>query len=161
MKKTNNQTSLLLLAALVLMGCNGSEDIVVQPPNNNYKVWQVVGNATQGDIVVDDVESEDGTRAAFAGGNTDRFAILWDQGDMVDVYQGDTKVGTLTPTSSSYGTAYATLSGTLEGSFSVGDELTLYLNGRSVDFTGQNGSLQSISSKAYAMKNVSVLTMCS
>lgn len=53
------------------------------------------------------------------------------------VKNGTTTVaGTLTADVSAGNSAYATLTGTLMGTFAVGDELTLYYHSASLDYTG-------------------------
>ena len=156
MKKSVYLQSLLSVAVLLLSGCSGSDELSsIKPPEELSTGWNAVASATHDSITVEP-EMNNVTRAAFSGGNTDRFAILWDQGDKIHVYKGNDKVGELTPPSSQYGVAYANLSGSLTGSFSEGEELYFYTNGKSVDFTGQTGTLQSVSSKAYAAKLVPV-----
>lgn len=158
MKANYNSLVLLFGMATFLTGCTGSEDITVSVSPPEQLIWNATLNATQGSVLLEDNDTTGLTRAAFVGGNTDRFMTAWDQGDVVMVYKGSTKVGEMTPASSSYGTIHATLNGTLTGPFSEGDVLTLYLPSKSMDFTGQKGTIQSISSKSFQTNTVTVLS---
>ena len=147
--------SYLLAAVAVLTACSNSEEWTGAPPQSSlYGSWMAKVTASRDSVVTNFDELQ--TRAAFVGGNTDRFMTAWDQGDIVRVYKGSDLVGTMTPLSSYYGTVTAELEGTLTGPFAVNDELTLYLPSIAMDFTGQTGTLQSVSAKSYQVKSAIV-----
>ncbi|MBQ9230087.1 MAG: hypothetical protein IJ190_02790 [Prevotella sp.] len=135
-----------------LTGCS-SEDaasLVTQPPE--VRTWDVAVDAT-GESVEDIEDLSSSIRAIFYGGNNGhRFYFIWDTGDKVDVYKGDTKLGTLTP--SKYGNETTTLTGTLTGAIAVSDVLKLYLPSRAYDYTGQDATMKMLSSK-YAFQESS------
>ena len=144
--------TLLAGASLFMAGCS-SED--VSGGEQSQRIWKaIVPGAVKGDVA----EAGDGTRALFVGGHTNRYGALWDDGDVVQVYrQNGTKVdGQLTPDESSWGTKSATLNGTLTGSFAVEEQLTLYQPSKTMDFTGQKGTLQTASDKTYQTGTVTV-----
>lgn len=86
------------------------------------------------------------TRAISVGGNNCHTLYTnWDNGDKVRVVQGTTKLEQLTADVSAGNTAYATLTGTLTGTFNVGDELTLYYHVADLDYTGQTGTIGCVS----------------
>ena len=101
------------------------------------RVWKVSVNAGPA--------SE--TRAVSVGGNDGKTLYTnWDQGDLVRVVKSDgTALEQLSADVSAGNTAYATLTGTLTGTFSVGDVLSLYYHEASLDYTGQNGTVNCVS----------------
>ncbi len=144
MKRNYLWASLLGMAAL-LTGCSNEEELASQAPSMTYKATVI---ASKGNI--EGLESLDqDTRAIFVGGNTNRFATLWDKGDVVKVYKNGAEVGTLSLNDAAneqyQGTKDAYLSGTLTGSFAAGDEVELYLPSKERSYTGQTGSINSLS----------------
>ena len=93
------------------------------------------------------------TRAISVGGNNGQTLYTnWDNGDEVQVVKdGATSVaGTLTADVSAGNSAYATLTGTLSGTFAVNDQVTLHYHTASLDYTGQKGTIADVStSKSY------------
>lgn len=93
------------------------------------------------------------TRAISVGGNNGHTLYTnWDNGDEVQVVKdGATSVaGTLTADVSAGNSAYATLTGTLSGTFAVNDQVTLYYHSADIDYTGQKGTIADVStSKSY------------
>ena len=86
------------------------------------------------------------TRAISVGGNNGQTLYTnWDQNDAVQVVKDGTSVGTLTADVSAGNTAYATLTGTLSGTFAVNDQVTLYYHSADIDYTGQKGTLPDVS----------------
>jgi len=86
------------------------------------------------------------TRAISVGGNNGQTLYTnWDQNDAVQVVKDGTSVGTLTADVSAGNTAYATLTGTLSGTFAVNDQVTLYYHSANIDYTGQKGTLPDVS----------------
>ena len=147
--------SSLLAVGAVCFSCSNNEEIVrnVEPPSQ--KIWTASLKATGKDIGGLD-ETETSTRAVFYGGNNGhRFYFIWDNGDKVDVYKGETKLGTLTP--SKYGEESTILTGSLSGDISLGDELNLYMPARAYDYTGQDASLAKLSlEKAFQYSTTTV-----
>lgn len=148
------QTS-LLMALMALVGCSSSDEFDGDAQQSAHKTWTVSMVAT-GEGVSEEEDADPQTRAVFYGGNSGkRFSFIWDDGDEVTVYKGSTKLGTLTP--SVMGQESTTLTGTLTGSISAGDELTVYLGGKTYNYTGQDGTLGTLSSKkAYQQATVTV-----
>ena len=152
-------TKALLLVLMPLLGaCAASDDANVESPPGEVQSWTAVANAVK-DSVSGDVNDEV-MRALFYGGNTRRYINVWDQGDVVTVYQGNTSVGTMSPTT--YGTLTATLTGTLNGSFTQGETLGIYLPSRAMTFTGQKGTIYDLSSNfAYQLATTTVQSTAS
>ena len=116
--------------------CNRTE---ISPTRTDLpRTWQVAINAGP----------EAGTRAVSVGGNNGQTLYTnWDQGDKVRVVKSDgTALEQLTADVSAGNSAYATLTGTLTGTFSVGEAVTLYYHEASLDYTGQNGTVSNVSS---------------
>ena len=138
----------LVVATLGFFGCSASEDYQnVRPPEGvSTQKWTVAVNAANDSIGSDGIGDEV-TRAVFYGGNTRRYAMVWDQGDKVAVYRsGSTEsLGDIVP--QTYASANTVLSGDLTGSFSDGEELSLFAPQRRMFFTGQTGKIQDLSSK--------------
>lgn len=156
MNNSLSYLSLLLGATAIFAACSGSEDFAENDSPPDQQVWSaIIPNASQGEISVEDSTL---TRALFLGGYTDRFLTAWDQGDVVKVYKGNSLVGTMTPENVYWGSYIASLTGTLTGPFSGGDQLLLYLPSKEIDLTGQSGTLQSVSTKSYQTTSVSVAT---
>lgn len=80
---------------------------------------------------------------------------VWAATDKVTVLNGSTNLGTLAPQTS--GSATASLKGTLSGSVSVGQTLTLLTPKSSVMYTNQDGTLGKLASDyAYAKATITV-----
>ena len=127
----------LSFALFGLSACSGNDDIDL-PDKGEEQTWQAEVNATKegGDV--------EETRAIFFGGNTGtRYFSLWDSGDNADVYYNGTKVGTFAP--NSYGFSNSKLTGTLTGTYAVGNTLNMYIPKADLDFTGQKGTLGDMS----------------
>lgn len=125
--------------------CNRTE---ISPTRTDLpRTWQVAINAGP----------EVGTRAVSVGGNNGQTLYTnWDQGDKVRVVKSDgTALEQLTADVSAGNSAYATLTGTLTGTFSVGEAVTLYYHEASLDYTGQNGSMSGVSSNYSFMEAAS------
>ena len=117
----------LMMASLVAMAytsCSNSDD-VIDTPDPIVKTYTMTVDAQKG---------SNGTRALSLDGST--LNSTWTEGDAVDVYKGENKIGTLTAQSTGANTS---LKGTLSGDLYVNDNLTLkYL---SADYNSQNGTL--------------------
>ena len=131
---------LSVLTAATLAGCSTEETDAGQP-----RTWKVSVETGGGD---------DLTRALLSvSGST--MTAAWQTSDNVKVYKNSTQVGTLTPRTA---TASATLTGNLTGTFAKNDQLKLYWpdNTAAPDYTAQDGTLASISSKDYVEATVTV-----
>ncbi len=96
-------------------------------------------------------EGTKGTKQLGLDGST--LNATWAAGEQVNVYNGETLLGTLTPQTT--GSAHTKLSGTLEGTITVGDVLTL--NFLSPDYGSQDGTLAYIAANCdYAVATVTV-----
>ena len=126
----------ILLSGLVasFWGCSNSDDVGDETARYNLTV---LATKDSGEIE---------TRALLLGGNTGtRFCTIWDSGDKAEVYKDGVHVGTLYP--NTIGQLKTELSGTLTGSFSVGDYLDVYVPETTMDFDNQKGTLGDVSSK--------------
>lgn len=114
------------------------------------RCWQVAINAGPEAL----------TRAVSVGGNNGQTLYTnWDQGDLVRVVKSDgTVLEQLSADVSAGNSAYATLTGTLTGSFTVGEALSLYYHEGDLDYTGQNGTVNSVSASYCFMEAVSNVT---
>ena len=96
-------------------------------------------------------EGTKGTKQLGLDGST--LNATWAAGEQVKVYNGETLLGTLTPQTT--GSAHTKLSGTLEGTIAVGDELTLKF--LSPHYGSQDGTLAYIAANCdYAVATVTV-----
>ena len=124
----------LAMAAMTMTACSTEDDAATAKAGQTgtFQVSINVGPAQ--------------TRAISVGGNNCHTLYTnWDDGDKVRVVQGTTKLEQLTADVSAGNTAYATLTGTLTGTFNVGDELTLYYHDADLDYTGQTGTIGCVS----------------
>ena len=132
----------MLMAAMMMAACSHEEvteltgDDTAQP-----RTWQVSIKAGPAD----------GTKAISVGGNNGQTLYTnWDANDAVEAVKGGASVGTLNADVSAGNSAYATLTGTLTGTFAVNDEVTLYYHTAALDYTGQVGTLAGVSTnKSY------------
>ena len=149
--------SLLSCMAVCYVGCTEGDEIPTtseSPPP--YHVWTASVEAVRDSIIGMDVD-ENITRSLYYGGNSGtRYALVWDKGDDVMIYKGDTHVGTLSP--SVTGQETTTLTGTLTGAIEVGDNLSLYFPSRDMDFSGQDGSIATLSSKYMYQQSTTTVT---
>ena len=132
---------LLSMAVAVLCGCSSNDDDLtsVNGPCETDGIASKMGGISES-IDIDDVT----TRSIFFGGSSgNRFFQVWDELDEPMVYRGSNFLGTMTPQEK--GVSTAALSGTLTGSFSVGDQLTLYSPSPDCNFLNQDGSIASMS----------------
>ena len=141
--KTNNTlllyTLFLFASAVTLISC--SKENENNTVNEDNQIWKVSIKASPADQ----------TRAISVGGNDGRTLYFnWDDGDAVEVLKSGASVGSLTADKSAGNTAFATLDGTLTGTFSVNDEVKLYYHTATLDYTGQVGTLAGVSTdKSY------------
>ena len=136
------------MVVVALMGCSSSDDVQYVAEGD----CPTEGIASKlGGIV--EMEELDGTitRSLFIGGSTGtRFSQIWDDYDQPEVYKNGIYVGSLKP--QNVGVEKSVLSGVLSGSFTVGDNLSLFIPSTSVEFTQQDGGIAKLS------KNYSVMS---
>ena len=125
----------VLMAGAVLCGCSNSGDDPVEPVGP--KSYTITVQATKGGSAKTRYLSVDG----------DNLNATWKTSEQVYVKKGDTWCGgSLKPQSEG---KTATLSGTItiDGTVSADDELTFQFPRQTVDYTGQDGTLESIAAK--------------
>ena len=105
--------AVVLFAASAFTACANNDEQASVLPVNTYTITV---NATKGD----DASSAPSNRALSIVGTT--LTATWTKDDVVAVYKSETHLGDLTALSDG---ANTTLSGTLTGSVSAGDVLTL------------------------------------
>ena len=141
----------IAVAAMIVAACSNAEDVTVKPSDETpaeARTWQVTINVGPAE-----------TRAISVGGNTGtKLYTNWDTGDVVEVVKDGAVVGTLTATASTANTAFAVLTGTLEGTFAVDDVLTLCYHSASFDYTGQVGTLAGVSTNKSFLTATSTVT---
>ena len=129
---------LLAMAAMTITSCsNYNDDDAAAKVVNQIGTFQVSINVGPAQ-----------TRAISVGGNDGHTLYTnWDNDDEVQVVKNGTTTiaGTLTADVSAGNSAYATLTGTLTGTFAVNDELTLYYHSANLDYTGQKGTIADVS----------------
>ena len=128
----------LLTAIFTISSCSNEYDAI--SPSKSNQTWKVSINAGPAT-----------TRAISVGGNNGQTLYYnWDANDAVEVVKEGSSVGTLNADVSAGNSAYAKLDGTLTGTFSVGDEVTLYYHSKDFVYTGQVGTLAGVSTdKSY------------
>ena len=158
MKRNYLMASMLAIAA-AFSGCSQDEEYV---NTNTSQTYQASVFVSKGDITeVIESEGAPGTRAVFVGGNTNRFATLWDKDDVVQVYKDGNNVGSLSLNDAAnekyQGTKDAYLTGTLTGNFAVGDNLELYLPAKARSYMNQDGTINGLSANfSYQKQTVQV-----
>ena len=141
-RKTFFHSLPMMMSAMMMAACS-NEDVAGLTGNDNTqqsRTWQVSINAGPAT-----------TRAISVGGNNGQTLYTnWDANDAVEVVKDGASVGTLNADVSKGNSAYATLTGTLTGTFSVDDEVTLCYHTAALDYTGQVGTLAGVSTnKSY------------
>ena len=144
----------LLAAAMTMTACSSEIDESIAGTTSD-------DSPVTGTFQVSVDASADGaqTRALSVGGDTGNSLFTnWDSNDVVEVVKDGTTVGTLTPDlSSGNNSAYATLTGTLTGTFAVGDALKLCYIAKDFAYSGQDGTLAKVSSSySYMSADVTV-----
>lgn len=152
------------MAVLAAAACAKHEVEIIPEQPAGEKTWTVEVNAVKG--------ADDTTKAALAedgweGGQATKALYLdgsylqayWGGTDVLEVYKGDSHLGTLTTTG---GGNTCRFRGTLSGFFTQGQTLQLYFQyGASTDtgkmFEGQKGTLEDIAKRFdYAFANATV-----
>ena len=138
---------ILLLAGSAFTACSSSDDEINRIGNDERKVTLVV-RATKGtDRAL--------TRALADEGAT--ISATWTEGDEVAVYSNTTKIGTLTATPDATDATKATLSGSVSGTLTSGNSLTLRYKYAAGYLQNQDGTLETIANKFdYASATVTV-----
>lgn len=151
--KKNRLIFYLSVVVAGLWACSSADEVGALTDQK----WEVssVASKDSGNIVdIDDAA----TRALFIGGPTGAsFATLWDKNDNVIVFKSGQEVGTLKPQSTFVRTT--PLTGTLSGSFTVGESLDFYVVSPDLDYTGQTGSLADMTRFAYMASTVNVASV--
>ncbi|MBR3021835.1 MAG: hypothetical protein IKH59_05655 [Bacteroidaceae bacterium] len=128
---------LTLLAALVLLGACSPQDEPIPDSSGGEQTWHVTINASP----------SGGSRTrALSIGEDKKLYTTWTDGDQVEVVSNSTIVGTLKATIPGTDNTYATLTGTLTGSFAQNDVVNLWYSHAEVNYAGQTGALADVSS---------------
>jgi hypothetical protein len=134
----------LLMAGAAFTACSSSDDIIEQPINpTEPQVYTMVIKATR--------DSNASTRAVGLDG--EKLVANWAGTEYIEVFQDNygnlELIGTATAAASTDGTT--TITATITTAPSESNTLFFYLYGINKDYTGQDGTLETISSKyAYA-----------
>ena len=135
--------AVVLFAASAFTACSNNDEQANVLPVNTYTITV---NATKGD----DASSAPSNRALSISGS--QLIASWTKDDVVAVYKSETHLGNLKALSSG---ASTTLTGTLEGTIEVNDELTLKF--LSPNYASQEGTLDYIAANCdYATASVTV-----
>lgn len=125
-----------LLAALVLLGACSPQDEPIPDSSGGEQTWHVTINASP----------SGGSRTrALSIGEDKKLYTTWTDGDQVEVVSNSTIVGTLKATIPVTNNTYATLTGTLTGSFAQNDVVNLWYSHAAVTYAGQTGTLADVS----------------
>lgn len=130
-------TFTFLMAGVVFCGCSNSNDEPIEPVGPvGPKTYTLSIEASKGGSAE--------TRVLTPGENS--LVSTWKTSDNVYVTKSETSslCGFLQPQSSG---ATATLSGTITGTFAQGNELTFQYPRETIDYTEQDGTLESIAAK--------------
>ena len=141
----------LLLAAAALAACSSDEQPAAQAEPEQHQ-WTLVVSASK-----TDAEISDATRGVKAG-TGETLSSMWTAGTTVEVYDGETCVGTLLADASVDGTTQ--LRGSISGTYTPGvSTLQLYSPSKTLDYSGQDGSISGangISTKDFVCGTVTV-----
>ena len=155
---------LLSVMAISLASCS-KEDAKITPEKEDIievakgKVWGVNAKAIKGEedsntkslnvtssnnssLGVEDGWDGEETKLLYTTGFDANLHFEWEDNQEIEVYNGDTKVGTLRVNSG--GSKNAILKGSLTGTFNVGDELTLYTISKERNYNNQKGNLDDL-----------------
>lgn len=136
MKKQFKLLGLLLVAGLTFAACSSDDIVTDQNTSGKWTATATVGKALGTH-----------TRTLTEGGADGALTVGWKETDEVLVYnEYGEYVGFLTPESTEGSSV--PMSGDLEGnSYTVGQSLSLYYPSKEVDYTGQDGTLETIAEK--------------
>lgn len=141
MKSLSLSKILLSTVVAALCGCSAgdNDEMVVSGECEAMGIASKLGGISE----TIDLEGAS-TRSIFFGGSSGaRFFQVWDELDEPMVYRGSSYLGTFKPKEK--GVSTTTLSGSLTGTFKVGDKLTLYSPAPECDFRDQDGTIASMS----------------
>ena len=120
----------LLMAGAAFTACSSEDDIIEQIENpTEPETYTMVIKATKGDAAT--------TRALSLDGKA--LNVKWYEGEVVEVYQGAEKKGTLTAAASNNGST--TLTGKVSGLTEEEGNITFYLHSFDRDYQNQTGVL--------------------
>lgn len=141
MKKNIKSFGLLLVAGMALVACSSDDTDEQNAQQQNNHTWQAYATVGKG------MDMDTRTLRIDESGTTPNLKVGWDIYDFVYVFRGATKVGFLTPSSST--TNYnVTMSGSIDGNaYQAGETLSFRFPRETVDYTGQDGTLLSIARK--------------
>ena len=133
MKKDIRTLAALLIASATFAACSSSDDNIIeeQPVQPKEKVYTMTVQATK--ATGDDAAT---TRGLYFNGTA--LNVKWYEGEVVEVYQGTEKKGTLTAAASSNGTT--TLTGEVS-TLSEYSDIAFYLHSVNRDYRNQTGVL--------------------
>jgi len=135
--------AILLMAAIVMTACSGSDDNIINEQSSNPKAYTLSIQASKGSTT---------TRALSLDGKTLR--TTWATTENIYVTKEGSNLGTLSPQTDG---ATAILKGNLMGDISVKDNLLLTFPRVDISYLSQNGTLQDIAEKYdYAIATVEV-----
>ena len=141
----------LLLAAAALAACSSDEQPAAQAEPEQHQ-WTLVVSASK-----TDAEISDATRGVKEG-TGETLSSMWTAGTTVEVYDGETCVGTLLADASDNGTTL--LRGSISGTYTPGTStLQLYSPAKTLDYSDQDGSISGahgISTKDFVYGTVTV-----
>jgi len=143
----------LLLAAAALAAC--SSDQQPAPVAQQPQAWTLVVSVSKTDAPI-----VDATRGVGTNDDGETLVSRWTAGTTVEVYdEEDNRVGTLLADASESGTTL--LRGTITGaSYTPGEStLTLYSPAKTLDYSGQTGTVSSISAKDYVTGTITVTSV--
>lgn len=137
----------LLLSAALLQACSSADEPGVR--NASPQQWHVsipVGG--------------EATRSVYSPDDGATLKSMWNAGQAVTAYSGDTKVGDLTATANATGGS-TLITGDISGSYEVGDVVTLYSPSKLTspayaEYAVQDGTVSGISGLDYIWSEVSI-----
>ena len=136
MKKNIKTLAALLIASATFVACSSDNDSIIdnQQPVNPTGKYTMTIQASKGDGAT--------TRALNLTDHT--LNATWSEGEIVEVYQGGSKIGELTAAAST--DASTTLTGTFDAAPSTSADLTFYFHTNTTSYSGQDGTLATIAS---------------
>lgn len=164
--KQRNHIGILVLLAVAFTGCQQiEEEFEEQPVEATWRLTVHASHSSEG--AIDTIRTDVSRGIAIGEGeseaSTTKLQSIWKDGEIVYVYKDGTQIGRLTATPDASDAHYATLTGSVTSSISVGERITLFTPVSMADwtYTGQNGSLtgngNSIDSKYNIAKAENVL----
>ena len=136
MKKNIKTLAALLIASATFVACSSDNDSIIdnQQPVNPTGKYTMTIQASKGDGAT--------TRALNLTDHT--LNATWSEGEIVEVYQGGSKIGELTAAAST--DASTTLTGTFDAAPSTSADLTFYFHTNTTSYSGQDGPQATIAS---------------